>query len=78
MESSLWKDPDFLHDLISMQRHKIQSLRGMLDQIAVVCTDNMDADKEHRMALDFMRQIATTERDELLRRGEQEWRSDTD
>ena len=29
-----------------------------LKQIAIVCTDNMDADCNHRMALDFVRQIA--------------------
>jgi hypothetical protein len=29
-----------------------------LEQIAIVCTDNMDRDCDHRMALDFVRQIA--------------------
>jgi hypothetical protein len=33
-------------------------LLGALEQIAIVCTDNMDADKNHRMALDFVRQVA--------------------
>lgn len=28
------------------------------EQIAIVCTDNMDRDCDHRMALDFVRQIA--------------------
>lgn len=31
---------------------------GALTQIAVVCTDNMGRDCDHRMALDFVRQIA--------------------
>ncbi|MFA5951535.1 MAG: hypothetical protein WC807_14745 [Hyphomicrobium sp.] len=29
-----------------------------LEQIAIVCTDNMDRDRDHRMALDFVRQVA--------------------
>jgi hypothetical protein len=33
-------------------------LLAALVQIAIVCTDNMDADKNHRMALDFVRQVA--------------------
>jgi hypothetical protein len=33
-------------------------LRAALEQIAVVCTDNMDRDCDHRMALDFVRQVA--------------------
>lgn len=33
-------------------------LLAALEQIAIVCTDNMDADKNHRMALDFVRQVA--------------------
>ena len=30
---------------------------AMLDQIAAVCTDNMDQNCNHRMALDFVRQV---------------------
>jgi len=37
---------------------KIESLEARLEQIAVVCTDNMAASCNHRMALDFVRQIA--------------------
>lgn len=33
-------------------------LREALEQIAIVCTDNMDQNCEHRMALDFVRQVA--------------------
>ena len=31
-----------------------------LEQIAIVCTDNMDRNCNHRMALDFVRQIANS------------------
>jgi hypothetical protein len=41
---------------------EIERLRGALEQIAIVCTDNMDRDKNHRMALDFVRQIANDAR----------------
>ena len=34
------------------------SEREALEQIAIVCTDNMDRDCDHRMALDFVRQVA--------------------
>lgn len=37
---------------------EIERLRARLEQIAIVCTDNMDRDCNHRMALDFARQIA--------------------
>lgn len=40
-----------------------QRLRAALEQIAVVCTDNMDRDCAHRMALDFVRQVANGELD---------------
>lgn len=33
-------------------------LVAALEQIAIVCTDNMDRSCDHRMALDFVRQIA--------------------
>jgi hypothetical protein len=33
-------------------------LLAALEQIAVVCTDNMDRSCDHRMALDFVRQVA--------------------
>jgi hypothetical protein len=33
-------------------------LRAALEKIAMVCTSNMDRDCNHRMALDFVRQIA--------------------
>jgi hypothetical protein len=35
-------------------------MREALEQIAIVCTDNMDRDCDHRMALDFVRQIANS------------------
>jgi len=35
-----------------------QSPTSALEQIAIVCTDNMDRSCDHRMALDFVRQIA--------------------
>lgn len=34
------------------------SEREALEQIAIVCTDNMDRDCDHRMALNFVRQVA--------------------
>lgn len=37
---------------------EIERLRAKIEQIVVVCTDNMDRSCEHRMALDFVRQIA--------------------
>lgn len=37
---------------------EIEQLQARLEQIAIVCTDNMDRDCNHRMALDFVRQIA--------------------
>jgi hypothetical protein len=37
---------------------EIERLRRALEQIAIVCTDNMDRDCNHRMALDFVRHIA--------------------
>lgn len=33
-------------------------LRAGLERVAIVCTQNMCADKNHRMALDAVRQIA--------------------
>ena len=33
-------------------------LRSALEQIAIVCTDNMGRSCDHRMALDFVRQVA--------------------
>lgn len=33
-------------------------LRARFEQIALVCTENMDRNCDHRMALDFVRQIA--------------------
>lgn len=36
----------------------VSKYEAALEQIAIVCTDNMDRDKDHRMALDFVRQIA--------------------
>jgi hypothetical protein len=35
-----------------------QRPNAALEQIAIVCTDNMDRSCDHRMALDFVRQIA--------------------
>ena len=37
---------------------KAERMRAALEQIAVVCTDNMDRNCNHRMALDFVRQVA--------------------
>lgn len=39
----------------------ITILRCSLEQIAIVCTANMDRNCDHRMALDFVRQIANRE-----------------
>lgn len=38
--------------------HKAKAYHAALERIAIVCTDNMDRDCNHRMALDFVRQIA--------------------
>lgn len=37
---------------------KAMAYRASLERIAIVCTDNMDRDCNHRMALDSVRQIA--------------------
>jgi hypothetical protein len=37
---------------------KAMAYRAALERIAIVCTDNMDRNCNHRMALDFVRQIA--------------------
>ena len=37
---------------------KPNTMQEALEQIAIVCTDNMDRDCDHRMALDFVRQVA--------------------
>lgn len=38
----------------------LRATQETLTQIAVVCTDNMDRDCNHRMALDFVRNVANT------------------
>jgi hypothetical protein len=38
--------------------NEIERLRAGLEQVAIVCTSNMDRDCNHRMALDFVRQVA--------------------
>lgn len=45
-------------DECAKQAGKAMKRYQALEQIAVVCTDNMDRDCNHRMALDFVRQIA--------------------
>ncbi len=42
----------------SCARIEIERLRAALEKIAVVCTNNMDRSCDHRMALDFVRQVA--------------------
>lgn len=37
---------------------EIERLRAALDQIAVCCADNAGRNCNHRMALDFVRQVA--------------------
>lgn len=52
---------DMLHEArLSSIHAKTENvrLRGALEHIAIVCTDNMDRSCDHRMALDFVRQIA--------------------
>jgi hypothetical protein len=41
------------------ERAKTSSANAALEQIASVCSDNMDIACNHRMALDFVRQIAS-------------------
>lgn len=41
--------------------YKLRRLAKDLEQIAIVCTDNMDRDCDHRLALEFVRQIANRE-----------------
>lgn len=56
-------DPDHLcafRDKLCEALGREQVLRDRLEQIAIVCTDNMDRSCDHRMALDFVRQIANT------------------
>lgn len=49
---------DAASDVIEAQRSSLATARRALEQVAVVCTDNMDRDCDHRMALDFVRQVA--------------------
>ena len=44
--------------LYVVQRSSAGSGKAALEQIAIVCTDNMDENCNHRMALDFVRQVA--------------------
>ena len=46
------------HNALLDAEAEIARLRATLEQIAIVCTDNMDANCNHRMALDFVRQSA--------------------
>lgn len=39
---------------------QLASARKALEQVAIVCTDNMDRSCDHRMALDFVRQVVNT------------------
>lgn len=43
---------------VEKQAKMIATLRAKLEQIAIVCTDNMSPDCNHRMAMDFVRNIA--------------------
>lgn len=47
-------------DEIASLRAQLASTRKALEQVAIVCTDNMDRSCDHRMALDFVRQVANT------------------
>lgn len=48
-----WKDADMMD-----AEARIERLEVALEQIAVCCTDNMGPTCDHRMALDFVRQVA--------------------
>lgn len=48
-------------------RFSAGSARAVLEQIAIVCTDNMDRSCDHRMALDFVRQLANDHLDAAQR-----------
>jgi GTPase involved in cell partitioning and DNA repair len=61
MKSDLDRDKETMRRAateIKRLRREVAELLAAFVQIAIVCTDNMDADKNHRMALDFVRQIA--------------------
>lgn len=44
--------------IIAEQSRAIAVMHSRLEQIAVVCTDNMGSECDHRMALNFVWQIA--------------------
>ena len=52
-----------IHHQCDELRRENERLRAKLEQIAVMCTDNMGPRCNHRMALDFVRQIANSTAD---------------
>ena len=45
------------HRVVELLRER-DGYRAALEQVAIVCTDNMDRGSDHRMALNFVRQVA--------------------
>lgn len=61
-----WQTMDYYGDWpdeIVRLRTEVSILKAKLEQIAIVCTENMDRDKNHRIALDYVRQIANEPKD---------------